>query len=459
MEWSPEPLPPSVKRTLGKRIQLSRYISSLTANRNKLKTLYLNHSLWALADQGLVSLGTFATNLILARTLPPGEYGLYVILFGVLLFLTSIQYAIITFPLTVKGATSDRDNLRRLASASLLSSFGLALILGAGMILAAKTVGRLQLAPWAVVALLFWQFQEVFRRALMAHQRYYDAMWGDALCYLGQAGLVLALSLSGHLSVQSAFVVIAVTSALAAVVQAIQLGLKSVTLRQACQVVKDFWRLGSWLLYNSLLGVFFTYLAFSWTLAYFHGLEEAAALQAVLNILGASHPVIFGMRGLIVPAVARANRESGKKAAYWVALGYALQGALLLLPFFALIVLWPKIILTTFYGQTSPYIHLETPLRLFAPAFTLLFLSVVLTSLLDGLEETRRALSAQLVSAFAFLIIGLPLVVWGGVTGASVGRNFYSLTLVIACLVILRKLKNGSGGFQLRKKLARGMTE
>lgn len=442
MAWRAELLPPSlVKRTLVKRIQLSRNLSSLIANKNHLKTLYLNHSLWAFADQGLVSLGTFATSIILARILPPGEYGVYVILFGVLLFLTSIQYAIITFPLTVKGATSDQDNLRRLASASLLSTFGLALILGAGMIVAAKIVGSLQLAPWAVVAMFFWQFQEVVRRALMAHQRYYEAMWGDALCYLGQAGLVFALSLSGHLSAQSAFVVIAATSAIAAVLQAIQLGLKSVTLRQAWHVVKDFWKLGSWLLYNNLVGVFFTYLAFSWTLAYFHGLEEAAALQAVLNILGASHPIIFGMRGLIVPAVARANRESGKKAAHWVALGYAVQGGILLLPYYALITLWPRLILTTFYGQTSPYIHLEAPLRLFAVAFTFFYLSVVLTSLLDGLEETRRALSAQLVSAFAFLIIGLPLVAWGGLTGASVGRNFYSLTLVIACLFILRRTK------------------
>ncbi len=437
-----ELLPASlVKWTLVKRIQLSRNLSSVIANKNHLRTLYLKHSLWALADQGVVSLGTFATNLILARILPPEEYGVYVILFGVLLFLNSIQYAVITFPLTVKGATSDQDSIRRLASSSLLSSFGLALILGAAMFVAAKMVGRLQLAPWAVGALFFWQIQEVFRRALMAHQRYYEAMWGDALSYLGQAGLVFALSLEGHLSAQSTFIVIAATSGIAAVVQAIQLGLKSVNLSQVWHTVKDFWRLGSWLLWNSLVAIFFTYLAFSWTLAYFHGFKEAAALQAVLNILGASHPIIFGMRGLIVPAVARANRESGKDAAQWVAFGYALQGGILLVPYYAVIMLWPRILLTTFYGQSSPYIHLETPLRLFAPAFIFFFLSVVLTSLLDGLEETRRAFWAQLVGGFAFLIIGLPLVAWGGVTGVSIGRNFYGLTLVVACLIILRRTK------------------
>ncbi len=60
---------------------------------------------------------------------------------------------------------------------------------------------------------------------------------------------------------------------------------------------------------------------------------------------------------------------------------------------------------------------------------------------MDGLEETRRAFMAQLVSALAFLIVGLPLIAWSGVTGASLGRNFYGLTLVVSCLVIVRRIK------------------
>jgi len=443
MAWIAELLPPrftgAVKKwTLIKRIKEFHNLPLIGV---RLRTLYLNHSFWAFADQGLVSLGTFATNIILARTLSPEDYGRYVIIFGVLLFLNSIQYAIITFPLTVRGAASDQNSLRHLAISSLLFTTILALFLGVGMLGAATILGSIQLAPWAVSSLFFWQFQEVFRRALMAHQRYFEVMWGDALSYLGQALLMLVLYWYGQLSAQSTFAVIALTSAIAGAVQAIQLGLTSIKFSQVWRVVDDFWRLGSWLLLHNLISNFFTFLSFPWALAYLYGVNEAAALQAVLNIIGASHPIIFCMRGLIVPATARSYRAAGKAAAQRITFNYAIQGLILLFPFYAIVLLWPRMLLTAFYGMDSPYLGLEAPLRLFVPAYTLFYMSVILTSFIDGLEETRRALMAQLVSACAFLIIGLPLTAWGGVIGASLGRSVYGLTVVIACVVIIRKIK------------------
>ncbi len=264
MAWIAELLPPrftgAVKKwTLIKRIKEFHNLPLIGV---RLRTLYLNHSFWAFADQGVVSLGTFATNIILARTLSPGDYGRYVIIFGVLLFLNSIQYAIITFPLTVRGAASDQNSLRHLAISSLLFTTILALFLGVGMLGAATILGSIQLAPWAVSSLFFWQFQEVFRRALMAHQRYFEVMWGDALSYLGQALLMLVLYWYGQLSAQSTFAVIALTSAIAGAVQAIQLGLTSIKFSQVWRVVDDFWRLGSWLLLHNLISNFFTFLSF-----------------------------------------------------------------------------------------------------------------------------------------------------------------------------------------------------
>src|SRR4051794_3437451 len=70
---------------------------------------------WALGDQGIVSLGNFVTNLILARTLPLAELGLYGILYELGLFLNSMQAATILFPLNVKGAVADDDFFSRLA--------------------------------------------------------------------------------------------------------------------------------------------------------------------------------------------------------------------------------------------------------------------------------------------------------------------------------------------------------
>ncbi len=36
---------------------------------------------WTLADQGLVSLGSFAANMVLARSLSPSQYGTFSLIF------------------------------------------------------------------------------------------------------------------------------------------------------------------------------------------------------------------------------------------------------------------------------------------------------------------------------------------------------------------------------------------
>src|ERR1700683_5142305 len=77
-------------------------------------------SFWSLADQGVVSLGNFATVLLLGRKLSPEALGTYGVILGALLFLNSVQGSLINYPLSVHGATSDGLNLRRLTWMSMV---------------------------------------------------------------------------------------------------------------------------------------------------------------------------------------------------------------------------------------------------------------------------------------------------------------------------------------------------
>ena len=42
-------------------------------------------SSWTILDQGVVSLGAFLLNIVLARHLPPAEYGMFALIIGSLL--------------------------------------------------------------------------------------------------------------------------------------------------------------------------------------------------------------------------------------------------------------------------------------------------------------------------------------------------------------------------------------
>ena len=148
-------------------------------------------SLWALIDQGVISLGTFLTSIQLARLLSQREFGIYGVLLGLLLFANGVHASLITYPLSVKGAVESAAGLRRQGGASLTLTTVLAgLLCVACLPFTVLLADRPWLAPLGVAALLLSQWQETLRRTLLAGFRARTAVWGDATSYLGQAVLI-----------------------------------------------------------------------------------------------------------------------------------------------------------------------------------------------------------------------------------------------------------------------------
>ena len=260
-------------------------------------------SFWSLADQGVVSLGNFATVLLLGRKLSPDALGTYGVILGALLFLNNVQASLINYPLSVHGATSDGLNLRRLTWGSILLTALLLLPMALAITWATRAMKVLELAPWIIATLILWQFQETLRRALMSQLRYRDAIWGDALSYLGQAGLVGALIWRRHSGLSWIFAAMALTSALG--------GAGAVDTDQSdcdvhdgsCARARDCWDLGRWTALSNLAGVINIQVVM-WTLVASHGAAEGGKLLALGTILGLTHPALFSVGNLIVPASA-----------------------------------------------------------------------------------------------------------------------------------------------------------
>ena len=394
-------------------------------------------SLWALIDQGVVSLGTFLTSVVLARNLSPAEYGAFILMFGTVVFLNGVQGSLIGFPLSIKAAAADQDGLEELTAAALALTAGAAVVLGVVVVAATVAVRRLEVAPWALLAMLAWQWQDCLRRALMSHVRHRDAIWGDALSFLGQAAILWLLSRGAALTSDLAFVVVAITSGLSAWLQSAQVGLRVPTSASLRKVGLEFWRLGRWLTLTNFTNIL-TIQAFPWTLAYFHGLEATAQFQAAANILGITHPVLFSMSNLVVPAAARARATKGTRAAWRAGSSYGAQAALLLVPFLVVLLAWPALVLEVFYGPDSPYVVLDGMLRLFVLVYCFRYASFLVGGVLRGLEAGRSVFLGQLVGAAAALLLGLPLAAWNAF--AAVGGVAISAgSEVAATAVLLRR--------------------
>lgn len=375
----------------------------------------------ALGDQAAVSLGNFVTNIVLARELTrmhgAAEYGVFTLLLEAMLLLNQLQTALVTYPLSVRGAVMPQDEMRRFATGCLLLTAIVLLPLSGVLFLTAGVVGHVELAIWATSAMALWQVHETFRRVLMSQLRYREAVISDTVSYIGQAAAVVLLAWMGHLTLKTAFMAMAVTSGIAICVQVFQVGPRLVAVRELGPMAASFWRLGRWMLFSSTIGVLATQ-TYLWSLMAFHGLEAVASFQALVNLVKVTNPLLFSICGLIVPLAARLRVEVGIGAARNVAVRYGLLGLALLAPYYAALLFAPHVVIGLAYGDATPYRELTTEMRLMVGAYGLMYVTGIIGALLNALERGRHTLVAQVINLSATLVIGIPLVAWAGLEGS-----------------------------------------
>jgi O-antigen/teichoic acid export membrane protein len=402
----------------------------------------LSRSFLAVSDQGVISLGNFFTGILLARHFPQAEYGIYALIIGILISANSLHASLISYPLSVQGAQTDAKGLGQLATGSLLLTVGLSLFLNLGVFTALWVLHRPDLAMGVFGVSLLWQFQEILRKGLLSQMRQGEALWGDGLSYLGQAVLIWFLIQEKWLTLDVVFITMMLTSGLAALLQAIQLGLQSVSLEMVINFAKKFWIFGRWILLTNVMTVLIIQI-FPWSLKLFHGPEATASFQVIVNILGVSNPVIFSLGGLIIPAVTQTSMEGKREEVWRTAWKYALPFGSLLLIYYVVLLVWPREILAVFYGSNSPYLFLglETPLRILVLSFALMYCSIVFQSLLYGLEDSRAVFLVQLLSTGVGLILGIPLVIFSEVLGACIATFLVQLITLVTLAGFIRKKK------------------
>lgn len=400
--------------------------------------------IWVLVDQGIVSIGNFVIFRMMGRNLPEDQFGAYSLLFDTLLFLNTLQAAVIIYPLTVRGAAGDRS-IRPLVTASLFFTTSLLVVLGTAMLVASLVVANLHVAWFAIGGMVLWQIQETLRRALIAEHRFRETLWGDAIRYLGQAAMIYGLCRMDRLTIAAAFLTISLSSVLAILVQAWQVGLEKVKLRQLGPILADFWVLGRWMFISNALSAV-TGIIYPWTLVKAHGTAGPAlnaAFQSITIFAKVANPVMASMAGLIIPVVARTASQRGRRAATPQALRCVAFGAALLLPCFLVLVIAPEFSMRLIWGRDSAFVENAPLLRLYVANYSMLYLYTVIGAWLQGLGEARANFYSQVANAAGTLLVGVPLTIVGGVSGLISGALVAITAAAVCCLVLLvRVLRN-----------------
>jgi Na+-driven multidrug efflux pump len=290
----------------------------------------------------------------------------------------------------------------------------------------------------AVAALLMWQIQETLRRGLTADMRFRDALWGDAISYLGQAVLIIALARINQLTLMRALLIMAGTSAAATMIQAMQIGLVRIKIREINEIAADFWKLGRWMLLTNASGVI-THLGYSYALLYYHGRDANAIFGAVGQAFKLANPIMSSMSGLIMPAVARAAATRGMAAATRSALRYSALGAVMLAPYLILLLIFAEPILRFLSKGEKPYHLYADLLRIFVINHVVLFFLAMSNAWLGGLGRSRYTFYAQLMNMAGSLLISVPLTAAWGVKGVIVGGGISSVLSAVAYAFLIRR--------------------
>ncbi|MGH9630257.1 MAG: hypothetical protein ACRD7E_18230 [Bryobacteraceae bacterium] len=395
---------------------------------------------WSLTDQGVVSLGNFLIHVLLARAMSQDLYGIYALMYGVMLVLNNVHASLVIYPLSVTGATADREGLLRRCTGASVLTLGLSLLNGAVlMAVFASSTGFLA-AGLAAVALLAWQWQETVRCAFRAHLNHRNAVAGDTVRYLGQAAVVGVFCYYGKASLEMAFAAIALASVVAGLIQALQLRLRPIDWESLREMPVEYWKLGRWVLPAAMLAILIMQ-AFPWMLALLYGSAAAAGFQALANVVGPVRPVMFSVGNLIIPTVSQAYQAGGLPSATRPAVKYAIQGAVLILPYSALLFAFPDGALRLLYGSESGYLALGSSLGLVVVSQVIYYLGHVIGAYLGGLRENRFAFLSEVSCALTVMFIGIPLIWTLGLTGAFVALTLAAVAKTGTSLYFCSRLK------------------
>lgn len=183
----------------------------------------LGRNMLAITDQALTALSSFVLLLYLSRTFSSRDFGAYSFAFALFFMVAAIHNAVLTEPMLVFGATSYKDDLRRYLQRVLLignTAFGLWVLLFLLVVsMAVRAAGSTELGdallgiaaagPLSLLSVLM-------RRACYLQSELHLAVISSALYFAVMLASMLAIGMTGTLSLLTAALPIAMASAVAA---------------------------------------------------------------------------------------------------------------------------------------------------------------------------------------------------------------------------------------------------
>jgi O-antigen/teichoic acid export membrane protein len=275
----------------------------------------LHKSGLSVLDQAVVSGTSFATSVLLARSAPREELGVYYLALSVIFFVRGIQEQLVSGPYMIYCGRKRGEQLAEYGGSALIhecvvllaTSIALVAALFAGM-----APGGAEAAFWLLtVAAPLILMREFVRHMLFAHLEIVKAIAVDLAAAALQIAALTVLAVAGRLNVSLTIGVLAVASGLPAIAWLAMKPQPLVGHRQAA--IRDLahnWIFARWALASQLLACTTPYVM-PWIVAVTHGASQTGLLGACTTLVGLSNIFLMGLCNFLSPQAARAFTDGG----------------------------------------------------------------------------------------------------------------------------------------------------
>lgn len=385
----------------------------------------LGRESWALVDQSVISATNFLTNVMLARFMGLREYGIFALAWMSVLFVNSIQNALIIAPMMSIGPKQEEKDRSTYFGAVAFQELALVCFCFV-LVFAAVNVSngffrhadlRHLALPLAVSALAY-QGQDFVRRYFFVTRRDRFALIDDIISYATQLPVLFLLHLTGSLNSATALWVMAGTSLFGLAVGWLWVEPLSLNWGQIKAVSQRHWKVSRWLTGSALL-VWTSSNLFVLAAPVYYGAAAAGVLKASQNLMGVTHVWFQGLDNVVPAETARRLRKDGVAGMLAYTRSTLVKWGGLTFLFAVFISVAPGFWLRLVYGsQMGQYGYV---LRLYAPLYVIVFVGGPLRAGLQALEFTVPIFWSYLaMTAFAF-VFAVPLAKWLGLSGSLFG--------------------------------------
>ena len=406
----------------------------------------------ALFDQALVSGANFTTNVLLARAFGIREYGVFALAWIAVLFVNSLQYALIITPMMSIGPKQEPEDRPAYYGSVLVQELIFAL-LGGGLMYAGVSLSTVFYPKWGVgflalpisVATAGYLLQDFLRRYFFCTRQSKMALATDIVSYLSQVPILFWISIRHTATLSAAVWIIGATSLLGFL--ACIRWLERIRFEAAAfrRVFMRHWRMSRWLAPSAFMqwgaGNLFLMAA-----PVYYGAAASALLRAAQNIVAVAHIWFLGLDNVVPAEAGRQVRVNGTNGMLRYIRKIFLQWGGVTLAFTAVIAAFPGFWLKLTYG--SKYAADGSVLRLYALLYLITFVSGPLRAALQAIEYTAPIFWAYpALIAFSAALAG-PFARTLGLTGVLLGmcgtQLIFQSIIGVALMLRVRRMRTES---------------